>query len=363
VNVHVVGSVIDHDWLRTAMRLTGGPVRRHPTIRDVATQAGVSVQTVSRVVNGKGEITEKTRQRVQGVIGELGYRPSAAARSLASRRTTNLGLVVHWAGGGLFQAAIYAAVEEASRHGYFFALAPFSVQPHEEPACVQMLLERRVEGLLFVGGRPLGDVELLRRLLDEGVPVVTIAWHLDDPRLEVVDVDNRDAGHRATEHLLAIGRRRIAQLVGPVGWNEADDRALGYNDAHAMAGLTPDPALTVRALDWGRPIHGYDPIRELLRRDLPFDALVTHNDTLALGAMHALREAGRRVPEDVAIVGFDDLQADYADPPLTSIRQPAREVGRLAARRLVELIGAPDQPRQVTELTTELIVRASSGAQ
>jgi LacI family transcriptional regulator len=342
------------------MQATARQARRLPTIRDVAARAGVSVQTVSRVVNGKGEITPETRQRVQGVIDELGYRPSAAARSLASRRSTTLGLVVHWSGGGLFQRAITAAVAEAHRHGYFFALAPISLQPREEPSCVQMLLERRVEGLLFVGGPPLGDVGLLRKLLDEGVPVVTIAWHLADARLEVVDVDNRDAGRRATEHLLATGRRRIAQIIGPAGWKEADDRALGFDDALAAAGLRQEPALIVRAPDWGRSSHGYHPTKELLGGDRPFDGLIAHNDTLALGAMRALRETGIRVPDDVAVVGFDDLQAEDADPPLTSIRQPAREVGRLAARRLVELIAAPTQPRHVTELTTELIVRASS---
>jgi DNA-binding LacI/PurR family transcriptional regulator len=225
-----------------------------------------------------------------------------------------------------------------------------------------MLLERRVEGLLFVGGPPLGDVELLRKLLDQGVPVVTIAWHLADPRLEVVDVDNRDAGRRATEHLLATGRRHIAQIIGPFGWKEADDRSLGFDDAFAAAGVRPDPALIVRASDWGRSADGYPPTKELLGRDRPIDGLVAHNDRLALGAMRALREAGLRVPEDVAVVGFDDLQAVDSDPPLTSIRQPAREVGLLAARRLVELVDAPNQPRHVTELKTELILRATSGA-
>jgi DNA-binding LacI/PurR family transcriptional regulator len=344
------------------MPLTTRQARRRPTIRDVAAQAGVSVQTVSRVVNGKGEITAETRQRVQGVIDELGYRPSAAARSLASRRSTTLGLVIHWGGGGLFQRAIQAAVAEAHRHGYFFALAPISLQPQEEPACIQMLLERRVEGLLFVGGPPLGDIELLRKLLDEGVPVVTIAWHLPDPRLEVVDVDNRDAGRQATEHLLATGRRRLAQIAGPLGWKEADDRALGFDDALTTAGIRPDPLLSIRAPDWGRPSHGYFPMKELLDRDRHFDGVVAHNDHLALGAMRALREAGLRIPDDVAVVGFDDLHAEDADPPLTSIRQPAQEVGQLAARRLVAMIAAPEIPRQVTELKAELIIRASSAS-
>lgn len=335
-------------------------VRRLPTIRDVASQAGVSVQTVSRVLNAKGEITEGTRQRVQRVITDLGYRPSASARSLASRRTLLLGLIAHHSGGGLFQDAIRGAVEEATRQGYVFVLAPMDVNPSEEPMCVRMLLERRVEGLLFVGAGPGWDIELLRGLIADGMPVVTIAWYAPGGDLEVVDVDNRDAGRQATAHLLELGHRRIAQIVGPPGWKEADDRAQGYLDAHAAKGAQADAALSVRAADWGNPADGYRSAHTLLARGQAFDGLVAHNDKLAIGALRALRECGLRVPDDVALVSFDDQQAEFAEPPLTSIRQPAAEAGRIAVRRLVSLIGAPERPRQVTELKTTLVVRASS---
>lgn len=335
-------------------------VRRPPTIRDVAAQAGVSAQTVSRVLNAKGEITEETRRRVQGVIDDLGYRPSAAARSLASRRTMLLGLVAHHSGGGLFQDAIRGAVEEATRLGYVFVLAPMDVDPREEPRCVRMLLERRVEGLLFVGAGPGWDLALLRALIADGLPVATIAWDAPGGDLEVVDVDNRDAGRQATAHLLATGRRRIAQIVGPEGWQEADDRAKGYLDAHAAAGVEPDAALTVRAADWGGAADGHAPARELLARGRPFDGMVAHNDKLAIGALRVMRERGLRVPGDVALVGFDDQQAEFAEPPLTSIRQPALEAGRLAVRGLVGLIDAPGRPRRRTELKTTLVVRGSS---
>jgi LacI family transcriptional regulator len=370
--------------------------RRRSTIHEVAARAGVSAQTVSRVVNGKGEISAQTRARVQRVIDELRYRPSASARSLVSQRTMTLGLVAHELGGSFLGQAVQAAIEEAHRLGYFFVLAGVGAPPREEPAYVRLLLERRVEGLLFVRASLGDDAELLRALVADQIPLVTIACYAPGVALDVVDVDNRDAGRQATAHLLATGRRRIAQLAGPEGWKAAADRAQGYADALAAAGAAADPALTVRAADWGAPA-GYAAARALLARGqrvegrgggesgppqgveawggraarsrgcppagAGFDALFAHADSLAFGALRALREFGRRVPEDVAVVGFDDLPlAAFAEPPLTTIRQPAAEAGRLAVRRLVERLAEPNRPKEVIQLKAELVGRASTGA-
>jgi LacI family transcriptional regulator len=320
----------------------------------------VSVQTVSRVLNGKSEISDETRRRVQGVIDELRFRPSASARSLASRRTMTLGLVVHDLGEGFLGRAVQAAVHEASQRGYFFVLAGVGVDPRDEPAYVDMLLERRVEGLLFARASIGDDAVHLRRLIADHVPVVTIACYAPGVQLEVIDIDNRAAGRGAVAHLVAAGRRRVGQVVGPPGWKAADDRAEGAAAALAAAGLPSRPDLAERAASWEADA-GYEAARALLARRPDVDALFCHNDALAFGALRALREAGRRVPADVAVVGFDDLPtAAHADPPLTSVRQPAVEAGRFAARRLIELVAAPEQPRRVTELGTDLIVRASS---
>jgi LacI family transcriptional regulator len=333
---------------------------RRVTIRHVAHRAGVSVQTVSRVLNRKAEISDETRRRVQSVIDELRYRPSASARSLASRRTMTLGLVAHDLDGGFLGAAVRSAVQEASRHGYFFVLAAVGADPRDEPGYVDMLLERRVEGLLFARASIGDDAVHLRRLVADHVPVVTIACYAPGVQLEVVDVDNRAAGRRAAAHLAETGRRRIAQVAGPLGWKAADDRAAGAAAALAAAGLPSEPELIERAASWDADA-GYAAARVLLDRAAAFDALFCHNDRLAFGAMRALREAGRRVPDDMALVGFDDAPtAVHADPPLTSVRQPAAEAGRLAARRLIELVDAPEQPRRVTELEAELVIRASS---
>jgi LacI family transcriptional regulator len=330
------------------------------TIRHVADRAGVSLQTVSRVLNGKKEISDETRRRVQDVIDELRFRPSASARSLASRRTMTLGLVVHDLGESFLGDAVQAAVQEASQHGYFFVLAGIGVDPRDEPAYVDMLLERRVEGLLFARASIGDDAVHLRRLVADHIPVVTIACYAPGVRLEVSDVDNRAAGRRAVAHLVAGGRRQVGQIIGPLSWKAADDRAAGASAALAEAGVPARPELVERAASWEADA-GYAAAAALLGRAPDVDALFCHNDALAFGAMRALREAGLRVPDDVAVVGFDDLPtAAHADPPLTSVRQPAVEAGRLAARRLIELVAAPEQPRRVTELETDLIVRASS---
>lgn len=336
---------------------------RKTTIHQVAAAAGVSIQTVSRVLNGKGEIRAETRDRVQGVIDALRYRPSAAARSLVSRSTMTLGLVANdlGVGGNFLGQAVTAAVEEATQLGYFFLLASAGGARKAEPAYVQMLLEQRVEGLLFARASLGGDADHLRRLSGDRLPVVTIACYASGIELDVVDVDNRNGGRQACAHLLDVGRVRIAQIVGPQYWKAADDRALGYADAHAAAGVEAAATLTVRARDWSLAA-GYEAAANLLERDLQFDALFAHADTLALGAMRALRERGRSVPGDVAVVGFDDMPiAAYADPPLTTIRQPAEAVGQLAVRRLVDTLADPARPKAVTALDTELVVRQSSG--
>lgn len=334
--------------------------RRRTTIQEVAARAGVSVQTVSRVVNGKGELSDVTRARVQQVIDELRYRPSASARSLVSQRTMTLGLVAHELGGSFLGQAVQAAIEEANRLGYFFMLGGVGATAQEEPGYVRLLLERRVEGLLFVRASLGNDTEHLRALVSDNVPVVTIACYAPGLSLDVVDVDNQDAGRRATRHLLDIGRRRVAQIAGPVAWKAADDRAAGYGAALQEAGNAVAPTLTIRADGWGAAA-GYAAAAELLERGVAFDALFAHADSLGVGALRALRERGRRVPEDVAVVGFDDLPyAAYADPPLTTMRQPAAEAGRLATRRLVERVTAPAGPKEVIRLRAELVVRESS---
>jgi len=195
-------------------------------------------------------------------------------------------------------------------------------------------------------------------LLRDGVPVVTTAYHIPGEALTVIDVDNVDGGMQATRYLLSCGHHRIAMIAGPGTWKSVHDRTQGYVQALGAAGLYSDPALIVEA-DWSFG-SGYKAAQELVARGQPFSALFAHNDQMAIGALRALREAGRRVPQDVAVVGYDDIpMADYCEPPLTTIRQPMREVGAMATRLLIQAVEMPGAPQTEILLKTELILRSS----
>jgi DNA-binding LacI/PurR family transcriptional regulator len=217
-----------------------------------------------------------------------------------------------------------------------------------------------LEGLLFVGGSPAGEPNMLRSALADGVPVVTIGWHLPDNPFDLVDADKRDAGYQATEHLVATVRSRSAEIMGPAGWRESDERDRGYDAVHAAAGRRAVPRRKVGTVSWSEAVHGYTVIEEILHRRVRFDGLVAPNDTLALEAMQALRAHGLHAPDDVGVVSVDDQLARRADPPLTSIRQTALQVGAQATRRLLERLTDPGRSGQMIELKTTLIARESS---
>jgi len=190
------------------------------------------------------------------------------------------------------------------------------------------------------------------------VPVVTTAYHIPGAALTVIDVDNVDGGLQATRCLLDRGHRQIAMIGGPGTWKSVNDRTQGYVMALEAAGIPFDPGLTAEG-DWSLR-SGYQAAQELLARGRPFSALFAQNDQMAIGALRALREAGRRIPEDISVVGYDDIpMAEYCEPPLTTIRQPMREVGAVATRLLIESVEKPGAPQGEILLKTELILRDS----
>lgn len=332
---------------------------KRATISRVANEAGVSTQTVSRVVNNRPDVSPETRKRVQQVIAQLGYQPSAIARSLVSKRTHTLGLITADFSDYFFTQVIAGAEVEARRHGYFFMLCSTERNPNDEPEYIRLLAERHVDGMLFARPSTESDNRHLVDLLRAEVPVVTTAYHLPGIALTVVDVDNVDGARQAARCLVASGRRRIAMIKGPARWKSVADRLEGYTLALQEAGLAGDPSLVAEG-DWSYE-SGYRALGELLARGQPFSGLFAQNDRMAIGAIRALREAGRRVPEDVSVVGYDDIPvAEFFDPPLTTIRQPMREVGETAARLLIQVIeeGRAVQGQEVL-LKTELIRRGS----
>ena len=326
-------------------------VNRPPTIRDVAARAGVSHQTVSRVINDNPQVTPATRERVLAAIRELSFVPSPLARGLLSNQTRSIGVVADDISDHFFARMVAGAEAEARRRGYYLMIG--SVEPDEDEAgYLRLMLERRVEALVLA--RP--SAPLSADALTAGVPLVAVGSfaHTEVP---VVDVDNRQGGYDATRYLLERGHRRIATIVGPAGWPSAVARLDGYCDAVHEAGVDE---LVERASDWGLE-GGFAAASRLLERGAEFTALFAHSDLIALGAIRRLREVGLRVPEDVSVVGYDDLPvADYVEPALTTVHQPMREVGALAVGLLLDQLGgAPPLPPAAHLLPAKLIVRQS----
>ena len=331
------------------------------TIQDVAAAAGVSYQTVSRVINDKPDVAENTRRRVWQVIEELGYQPSAIARGLVLKRTHTLGLITADFSDYFFTQVIVGAEVEARKQGYFFMLCSTERNPADEPEYLRLLTERQVDGILFARPSTEEDSRHIVSLIQQGVPLVTTAYWLPGEKLTVVDVDNVDGGLQATECLVKLGHRKIGMITGPAGWKSVNDRTGGYKLALERAGIPFDASLIEHG-GWSYQ-SGYEAMGRLLARAPNISALFAQNDQMAIGAMRALREAERRIPDDVALVGYDDIPAAaYSRPPLTTIRQPMQQVGEVATRLLIEHINDPAVERKEVLLKTELIRRGTCGS-
>lgn len=342
------------------------PRRPKVTSQTVAERAGVSRTTVSFVLNDRDAgIPEETRARVLRAAAELGYVPSAAAQTLASGQTRTLGLVVchaqHLLTDAFLPQVIYGLTQVAKGRGYRTLIEPLEDvrAPH---AYQELVRAKQIDGLLVLN--PRADDRRLPELIDEGFPVVTIG-RPPGGHGHSLDVDNVAAAHLATAHLLGLGHRRIAHVgYGSPRFTTVAERLSGYRAALEEAGAPADDALVAFANYSAES--GAAATRTLLARDreaAPFTALFCGNDTVALGAMAALRDAGLRVPDDVAVVGFDDVPlAAYTSPPLTTVRSPLRAMAELAAHRLVDLVEGRAIAEIATQLPTELVVRASCGA-
>ena len=334
------------------------PSTHRNTIREIADLAGVSIQTVSRVINSRPDVSPATRQRVMEIIEQTGYQPSATARSLASRRTYTLGLVATDFADYWFAKVLTGAEREAHALGYYFMLGSASSTPAREPKFLRLLTERHVEGVLFVHAGLAAEFDDIERLKASSLPVVMIGYYLPNSGLATLDVDNFNGGRKATDHLLHLGHTRIAMLAGPSEWHSARQRSAGYEHALKSAGLPVLPELVV-GCTW---LHqsGYLGMQTLLHRRVPFTAVFAHNDRIARGAISALHQAGLRVPDDVSIIGYDDIpEAEFSEPSLTTIRQPMEEIGRAGTRLLIELIGRRAAGPGQALFDTELIERAS----
>jgi LacI family transcriptional regulator len=322
---------------------------------DVAREAGVSLMTVSRVVNNKGEISPATRQRVLDVIERLGYRPSAIARGLATKRTGTLGLVVPDIANPFYGDLVWAVEQTAYAEGYSVFVCNSSEDPQREADVIEVLEEKRVDGLVVCGSRL--DEEALRQALERHRAVVMVnrRW----AGYATVRVDDVAGGRLATEHLLSTGHRAVGFLAGPAASESGRQRLRAYAAALEGAGVTSKPG-------WVRHCSpdvagGVEAGYELLTAHPEVTALFCFNDLVAVGALQARLRLARPVPGGLAVVGYDDIPlAALVTPALTTCRVPRVELGVQAVRLLRQQLAGGGGESEDVVLEPELVVRASA---
>lgn len=337
---------------------------RSLNLEDIAAKAGVSRSTVSRVINNSPFVSAQTRQRVLEVIEAEGFAPNPAARALVTQRSQVIGVVIPQIPAVVFEDAYYfpTLLQGISRvtgqHDYSMLLWLGQSGEDEERFYRRIERNRLIDGVIIASAH--SDDPLIEHFLRTNTPFVMVerAEHHRD-QISFVSVDNISAAQQAVAHLIRLGRRRIGTITGKLAIPDGRDRLEGYRRALYEAGLPPDSTLIVEGDFTHRS--GYEGMKRLLRQGV--DAVFAASDITARGALQALQEAGARVPDDVAIVGFDDLPtAVQVTPPLTTVRQPIEEKGARAAEILIgQIEGTVPGPQQIL-LPTELIIRQSCGA-
>jgi len=329
---------------------------RQPSIKDIARLARVSHPTVSRALQNSPLVNAATAAKIRKIAEASGYRPSAVARGLVTRRTRTVGLVVTTVADP-FASEVACGIEQAANdHGYAVFLANSNAVAEQERKVVQALAERRVDGIIVTSSRVGSDY--LPMLAQLNVPMVLVNDQYPGEFVHSVMIANEDGSRAATEHLIKLGHRRIAYVGDRSGYQTETERLEGYKQALGAAGIEFDGKLAVRGD--GRAAGAAEAMEALLKLAEPPTAVCCYNDMTALGAMRAIRARGLRVPEDVSVTGFDDLFfAEYLEPPLTTVHQPMRRMGEMAMENLLKLMSGEDSVAQV-KVEAELIVRGST---
>ncbi|MBU5422989.1 LacI family DNA-binding transcriptional regulator [Cellulomonas hominis] len=328
---------------------------RAPTMADVARLAGVSAQTVSRVLSGHPNVSELTRSQVQDAVERTGYRRTGLARALATGRSQTIGVVTYETD-FYSRSAIMLGIQRATRgRGYSVSAAgTTSLATAAVGQAIERLRAQGVDGMVIA--LPIRDEPSLQELT-EGIPTAVIDG-LGSSADEIVAIDQVEAGRIATQHLLDLGHTTVWHLGGPAAWNDASGRTTGWQRALEEAGRAVPPVLYG---DWSAE-SGYR--NGLVLGRLPdVTAVFAGSDEMAFGLIRALLDLGRRVPEDVSVVAMDDIAlAQYCSPPLTTVRQPFQDMGRLAVEHVLALIDDPDAVRESVLVTPELVTRSSTAA-
>jgi len=331
------------------------PVQRgRATLGMVAQRAGVSPSTVSRILNGTANVSDDKQQLVRRVIEELGFRPDPTARSLAGGRTMSIGVLTQYIDSPFYGEAL-RGIEEVLHKAHY---APLFVSGHwnqeEERSRLSLLQDRKVDGIIVLTGK-LSDgtlAEMARQL-----PIVVTGRQLSAPNLFSIDFDNIEGAGLAVKHLHALGHQNVAFISGPLDHPDAGQRLAGYRSELVRRDMRVDDALIVFG-DF-QEAGGFRAMNQLLESRVTFSAVIAANDQMAYGARLALHRAGLRVPDDVSLVGFDDLpHSAFTLPPLTSVRQSVYEIGASAAQAMVDLLAKKAPPTKM--IAAEIIVREST---
>jgi DNA-binding LacI/PurR family transcriptional regulator len=330
------------------------------SMREVALLAGVSVATVSRSYKMPNKVSSATRAKVLEAARQLGYIYNAAVGDVTGKRSTILGMLVPKIGYSLFGSSLTAVQAIAAQKGFSVVLGCTNYDDVVERRLLKQFQERRL-GAIILTGYVKKNHNLIHELIDAGLPCVVIWEKIDSPNISYVGIDNRKAAFVATSHLLSLGHRRIGLIAGPFSvMGRVHKRVLGYRDALDEYAVPYDPELVIE-----RPpslIEGRAAAEHLLSLVNPPTSLFAASDILAIGAMQAIHMREMKMPQDISLVGFDDIEfAAYMNPPLSSVRVDAYEMGRLAAEIAIEMASGPIKNARQYCLDTDLIIRETSG--
>lgn len=327
----------------------------HPTIRDVARQAGVSHQTVSRVINGSEDVLPETRAVVEVAIEELGYRPSAIARSMARGLTHTLAIISPNLTDYTFASVIEGAEVEARQNNYFVLSSSASDRQAFQGLVDELVGHRRVDGLIVIN--PYADERYQH--IPKNFPVVFVGARSHDKNVCSVSLDDEKVAYEATQHLISLGHKQIALVTGPMEEDCSQDRLEGFQHALKDAGVAFDQSFVFEG-DWSAS-SGSEALVSFVKKGILPTAVFAQNDRMAMGVMRAARDANLKVPDQLSVIGVDDMPlSSYFDPPLTTMRQDMPLIGQQAIRKLMDIIQNRAVEQTVLKLPARLVVRQST---
>lgn len=330
-----------------------------PTIKDIAARAGISYATVSRALNGKYGVSPATREKVMALAQEMGYRPNAIAQGLVNQATMTVGLIIPDITSPFYPRLALGIEDKLLKSGYNVFLCNTSWNTDRERDYLNNLIQKQVDGIIISAvAHHAQDIE---PLIPAGMPMVYVSSFPESTQRSFVLIDNVKGADMAVSHLLSRNRRKIAFIGSAQDYHSLEDRLAGYRKALTRAGIKPTEDLVV--LDKFQEQSGYTMIRELLERGLLPDGVFAENDLLAMGVVRGAQDSGFRVPEDIAVIGFDDIPiASHPDIQLSTIHQPKYRIGAYAAEILLHQLSQSPPDRGVERMTVqpELIVRRST---